>query len=55
MKIELTKEQIQLIYNLIIQVNWNGQQIDNAYKLKKVFEEAIKTYDTTTTINRHTK
>lgn len=39
--IELTKDQVQLLFNLVNGVNWSGEQIENAYELKKVIKEAI--------------
>jgi len=41
MTIELTNEEIQLLFNLINGVNWSGQQIEIAYELKKKVKEAI--------------
>ena len=42
MKIELTEKQIQLLYQLIIQVNWSGQQVEEAVELKRVFKKVIE-------------
>lgn len=46
MKIELTEEQIQILYKLIVQSNWNGQHLEIAKELKdklgKAVEEIVK-------------
>lgn len=41
-KIELTEQQINILYQIILQTNWNGAQLEIALELKKKFEQSIK-------------
>lgn len=41
MIIEFSKNEVQLLFNLINQVNWSGQQIEIAYELKNKIKKAI--------------
>ena len=42
MKIELTKQQVDIIYQMILRSNWSGEQVEFAVELKKKFEEEMK-------------
>ena len=42
MNIELTEQQINIIYQLILNANWSGKQVEFAVELKKKIEEEMK-------------
>jgi len=41
MKIDLTKQQINILYQLVLNANWNGAQVEVAVELKKKLKESI--------------
>ena len=42
MKIELTKKQVEILYKLVIQSNWNGQILDQAKELRDLLGREIE-------------
>lgn len=42
MKIELTEEQIKILYQLVVQFNWNGQQLEQALELKYLLGKKVE-------------
>ena len=42
MKIELTEEQLEMLYKLVVQSNWNGQVLDQAKELRDLLGKEIE-------------
>ena len=42
MKVDLTEEQIKILYQVVVQSNWNGQQLERALELKNLLGKKVE-------------